>query len=264
MVAIASLFYPIAWWIILYCIDYINYRRYNASLIRTETRLFWYVIVPLSTLFWLYFESVNFFFEQWRYINITFSIPMRTINGFISFATVIPILIELLWFFIGTVRMPHISHHIQKTLKHPGIFFISGVIFIVLPFISDYFWINQLMWVGPFFLLFPFIKKTEENPPLSLSRCIVYIIFIALAGGFLWELLNYFAPITKWQYTILPEAFRLFAMPLLGYLGYIPFIFSVIVVYLFAKQFLKPTMWLSIGLYSAALIASYLFAVIVV
>ena len=53
------------------------------------------------------------------------------------------------------------------------------------------------------------------------------LVVAGISCGFLWEFWNYWA-IAKWHYHI-PISFvgpRLFEMPLLGYLGFIPFAFE--------------------------------------
>ena len=49
------------------------------------------------------------------------------------------------------------------------------------------------------------------------------LAFAALICGFFWEFWNYWA-VPKWTYTV-PYVgfFKIFEMPLLGYLGYLPF-----------------------------------------
>ena len=58
---LSSLVYPILWWGIILIADEINLTRWANSLILAHLKQFLYVILPLSTLYWLYFELVNFF-----------------------------------------------------------------------------------------------------------------------------------------------------------------------------------------------------------
>jgi hypothetical protein len=62
--------------------------------------------------------------------------------------------------------------------------------------------------------------------------------------GFFWEFWNYFA-IVKWKYNIPYVGFlKIFEMPILGYLGYIPFALSLYSMYYFTRHYFKK------GLYS--------------
>lgn len=86
---------------------------------------------------------------------------------------------------------------------------------------------------------------------------------IALAGllsGLLWEYFNFWAD-SKWIYVILKDAPHLFEMPIYGYLGFIPFAFSTVGVYLFG-WYLK--LWrprtAPLFLYILTISASLLFA----
>ena len=54
--------------------------------------------------------------------------------------------------------------------------------------------------------------------------------------GFLWEFWNYYA-IPKWTYDIpFVGFFKIFEMPILGYLGYLPFALELYAMYYFFTQ----------------------------
>jgi hypothetical protein len=60
-----------------------------------------------------------------------------------------------------------------------------------------------------------------------------------LCCGLLWEFWNYWA-LTKWTYTV-PYAgeFKLFEMPVLGYLGFPPFALEAFAMYNFLRSLVK-------------------------
>jgi hypothetical protein len=90
---------------------------------------------------------------------------------------------------------------------------------------------NMTLWVGLIFLLDP-LNKRMGGPSLLADwlagRWGRWLALMAGGGlcGLLWELWNYWA-VAKWTYH-LPflgplEGYRYFEMPLLGFLGFLPF-----------------------------------------
>jgi hypothetical protein len=67
-----------------------------------------------------------------------------------------------------------------------------------------------------------------------------------LVAGFLWETLNWFSR-THWEYLILSSWPHLFQMPWVGYIGFIPFAFTVLVIYALASRIpadIRAGLWL--------------------
>jgi len=84
------------------------------------------------------------------------------------------------------------------------------------------------VWLGFALLLEPF-NFLMGNPSLLRSmsrgdyRPLVVLGLSGLLCGYLWEFWNYWAN-TKWHYTVpILGHIKLFEMPVLGYLGFIPF-----------------------------------------
>jgi hypothetical protein len=60
-----------------------------------------------------------------------------------------------------------------------------------------------------------------------------------LVCGVLWEFWNYWA-LTKWTYTVpYPPDVKLFEMPVLGYLGFLPFALECFAMYHFCRGVLR-------------------------
>ena len=78
----------------------------------------------------------------------------------------------------------------------------------------------------------------------------------ALVSGFLWELINFWSP-TKWEYLVQRDSPHLFEMPILGYLGFIPFAFSVFGAYILQLR-VRPRLPIIAALYASSLAALYL------
>ena len=84
------------------------------------------------------------------------------------------------------------------------------------------------VWLSVFFILEPInmaLGKRHVFESLEMGdwRPILALSFGSLICGFFWEMWNYFS-YPKWIYhTPGAEFWHLFEMPLLGYLGYLPF-----------------------------------------
>ncbi|MBI4992049.1 MAG: hypothetical protein HZB99_02420 [Candidatus Harrisonbacteria bacterium] len=256
---ISAVVYPILWWGIIFIIDALNFWKWKQSIIHNQTKKFFLILLPLSTLFWLYYELVNVVYPQWGYAGIISGIWIRVPLSILSFGTVIPIIVEILWFLNGPVeRLPFSEKNLSLIKRYPVVFMSIGWIFLVLPLFSNNFYLNQLMWLGPLFMLLPFVSGPRE----SINKDFWWLaVATGLTGGFLWEFLNYWAG-GKWQYIILPDAPHIFEMPVYGYIGFIPFAMSTVALYILAKNFI-PSRW-SAGLllYFLAALLSYLFVIL--
>jgi hypothetical protein len=211
---IAAFSYPILWWGLLTALDAVHYLRWRTSPMRRDWRHFAGITAPASVLFWLTYEYLNLAFPQWDYTGYLEGRFLESAIGVLSFATVIPIMVELHWLFAGPepqlrpVRVPR-----------ELLFVAAGALALALPVLTNWFWINQAAWAGPALLFLPYAGLAG-----------LAAVPTALVAGFGWELLNYWS-LTKWHYTIHPDWPRLFEMPLLGYLGFVPFAFSTLALY---------------------------------
>lgn len=231
--------YPIVWWALLLAIDAMHALRWGASPMRADPRHFAGVTVPASVLLWLLYEYLNVAFPQWRYRGYLEGRLVQSAFGFVSFATVIPIMEELHWLFAG----PHPKMR-NLWARHRVGLVIAGMLALLAPVATDWFWVNQAAWLGPALLLAPFVGLAGVAAAPA-----------ALLAGFIWELLNYWSW-TKWEYTIHPEWPRLFEMPLLGYLGFIPFAYSALAVSAVLQR-LKPRLGLVAALWICAAAAMF-------
>jgi hypothetical protein len=183
----------------------------------------------LSVPLWWWFEFVNGFVRNWRYIGgERYNDLEYALFASLAFSTVIPAL-DAAWTLtrarglegaIGPVSGRWAAAEIALGL------FAQALVFLVPRFAFP------LVWVAPF-LVFDGLVALRGGPNLvtSLLRASWSLPGrLALAGllcGFLWESWNV-RSWPKWEYT-LPffEFWHLFEMPILGYLGYIPFVWSV-------------------------------------
>lgn len=248
--AILSYFtYPFLMWGVIGFLDFLNLKRWKTSMIKKNQKIFWGIIVPASVAFWIFFEFTNFIYIQWDYLNIPHNKLTAILLTLLSYSTVIPLVIESIWLLHGPIHA--FSTATKVKTRYPALLPLTGCFVLLLYIYKPSFWVAQCMWLIPFFFFFPFIpfqKTTGEKT----KTFILSLIGGVLLSGLIWEALNFWAN-TGWQYLIFPSAFHLFAMPYFGYLGYIPFVFSLISVYLFINKFFPVTPKTIILLYILAL-----------
>lgn len=236
---IADYVYPALWWGALLLIDAWNERRRGLTLWSAQTFV---VLLPVSVLFWLYFEALNLASPQWRYAGGLRSPVLQTVFGFIAFATVIPITVEFWWAVAGPVCVP-------VRLRHAGPALITAAVLTAIPFFNHVFWWNQGMWLAPAIALLPFAPARSCGPSGSY---VARLIAAALLMGFVWECFNYGAR-THWEYLILPSAPHLFEMPVPGYVGFIPFMAAGHVIFEWQRR-IPPRPVVAMALYAVALV----------
>jgi len=223
--ALADYTYPLVWWGALLLIDAWNERRVGRSLWRGSARHFLLITVPTSVLYWLLFELLNLASPQWRYRGNIESVAGQSLFGFVSFATVIPIMVEAYWLVMGTICPPGAIALKVREWKAASI--ITGLLLLAVPLWNRVVWFNQGMWVAPALVLLPFTAVQSCD---AKRRFLLGVVLAGLLAGFSWELINNWAP-THWEYLILPRAPHLFEMPVAGYLGFIPFGLATAMVY---------------------------------
>lgn len=223
--ALSDYTYSITWWGLLMVVDACIYARRGLSLWRRKPRHFLLITLPLSVIFWLVFECFNLLSPQWHYRGGISTVAMQVVFGFVSFATVIPIEVEAYWAISGAICIPH---SITSFVHRRRLAIVAlGIIVCAIPFFNRNFWFNQGMWLAPAMFLLPVVQPRNCA---DVKRFWFTVAAAGLASGFVWECLNYWSR-THWEYLILPGAPHLFQMPLPGYLGFIPFAFTAVVVY---------------------------------
>ena len=258
---VANYTYAITWWGILILIDEWNFGHRGLSLWRGQFARFIFVTLPLSTVFWLFFEMLNLASPQWRYRGGLSSVAAQVLFGFVLFATVIPIVIEVYWLIAGEFRLPSALQHRLST--NSNTFAIIGAVLALIPLVNHRFWLNQGMWLAPALLflpaapvpLAPAMDRTQNPGKLALR-----IAATGLVSGVLWETLNWFSR-THWEYLILPSWPHIFQMPWVGYIGFVPFAFTVLVVYAAASR-IPADARAAVWLYGIAFAGLYVLTVI--
>lgn len=235
--------YPIAWWGVLLLVDAWNARRHGLSLWLSDPRQFLSMTVPVSVLVWLFFEVLNYAAPQWAYHTRIREIWKSVPLGFVSFATVIPIVVEAWWLVGGGRRVPDWPS--RWFTQHRAIALAAAVVLTILPLFNKTFWFNQGMWIAPMLALLP---ETSVVRWWVGARSLGTIAAAGLVSGLAWEALNY-PSFTGWHYLILPDVPHLFQMPVPGYLGFVPFALSTLIVYEWQRT-VAPRLLTSVILYA--------------
>ena len=206
--------------------------RQSGSCPLLDDPVFFAGLFPLSALFWWFFEYMNQFTRNWFYTGVDLSPLSYSIHATICFSTVLPAvyssriwIVRQSWFKNRFHGLPPFARWTPKCFNELLLHIsIAGLIGVVL-------WPEQLfslIWLTPLLVLtalkhlygqktlFTILAKGDWRPAMSAAMA-------ALLCGFFWEMWNYYS-LAKWMYSI-PSVhrFQIFEMPLLGYIGYIPF-----------------------------------------
>jgi len=245
----ADWYVVIVWIGYILLVDSLVYMVKGKSLITHYPTEFAFLLF-LSVPFWLIFEFYNLFTVSWIYTNY-----LWYVHPF-DFATIMPAVLETftlvnavgLWKGLDKARKKvsgavarrwnsQFYRNMIKLLAAIGAF--AVVVPIIFPAIGFPF-----MWFGLFLLLDPLnylvgrpsvIRRAAQGywsivPRLFLSGVIM---------GFFWELWNYQA-YPQWHYNIAVvfAGTKLFEMPILGYLGYMPFAMEVFLFFALFRSFI--------------------------
>lgn len=189
----------------------------------------------VSVPFWWLFEFLNSIVKNWHYI---FPHPISNlqyvIEASVDFSTVVPAVLSTvfvlyqLWKRKSADTITRAIHVRRETLI---LVVLLGIALLLLVWVVP----NEtfpLVWIAPILIIEPLlylsnypslIRKIQTGEWRLLAAIMIGTLFV----GFWWECWNFFS-MPKWIYTVPYVGFwKVFEMPLLGYLGY-PF-FGIIV-----------------------------------
>jgi len=241
----ASWYFPIIWFGYIFLIDAIIYKLKGHSLIMSRKEQFFKALI-LSALIWWLFEVINLKLGNWHYGSLNLFSLRTLVKATISFATVLPAIIEtyeLLKTFNLFNKIKLKKHHdITHGFLHLMTFI--GILMIALTLLwPKYFF--PLIWFAFFFILDP-INYLHLQPSIigywknGNYKIPLMLIVAGIIMGVLWEFWNYYS-IIKWYYEIpFVGFFKIFEMPILGYLGYGPFAFELFSMYYFIRSLHLP------------------------
>jgi len=228
--------YFFSWWPLVLFLDGVLGRLTGKSLLWERPRDFLRMLF-FSVTAWLIFEVFNLWLLNWRYAGVEPRLWLRWPGYALAFATVLPgvLLAAQVLAALGVgagLRGP------QHRLGYwQPVFFLLGVACLVLPFLAPHY-AFPLIWGSFFFLLDPLLDLMTGD---SLTRRFLSgerqealcLLLAGLACGVWWEMWN-FPSASKWVYTLPVLNFgRIFEMPVLGYLGFLPFALECRVMYEF-------------------------------
>ena len=240
---IAIFITPIAWTGYLLLIDAAVWSLRGESRLASTPRhflslAFW--SVPL----WLIFEAYNLRLENWAYVGLPDSLLLRCIGSVWSFATIWPAILETADFVqaLGFFR-PQAPRPLKLSPSaHLGVLLV-GLVFVTVPVlvpVSVGRYLFGAVWVGFILLLDPLNYYGEGHSLLrdletGSTSTLYSLLMSGLICGILWEFWNYWAT-AKWVYVFpILQAWKIFAMPLPGYLGFPAFALECFVMYEFLR-----------------------------
>ena len=91
-------YFCFAWWSFILILDSINFRIKGESPLFSSFRNFLFIAF-VSIFIWLIFELFNLRLENWSYHGLPQNLVERWLGYFISFASVVPAMLELSSFF---------------------------------------------------------------------------------------------------------------------------------------------------------------------
>jgi hypothetical protein len=214
-------------------------KRTDSSLVKRDLKKFislFFISIPV----WWLFELLNVRVQNWFYVGREhFNNTEYFLLASLNFSIVIPAVFEvteLLTTFRWTKKLkrgPVIADN-RKTAK---VLIVLGVSLLAL----DLFWPRYFYlftWVSVYLVVEGINILLNKNSLIRFTSAgnwyPLYMLALGcLCCGILWECWNFYS-YPKWIYKIpYVDFLRIFEMPLLGYLGYIPFAFELYSIYMF-------------------------------
>ncbi len=245
----ATWYIPIVWYGYIFFVDSLVYRVKGRSLISSYFKEFIFLCL-LSVPFWTIFELYNLYTLSWIYTNYVWYLHL------VDFTTIMPAVLETFsllnvleigkWFDVKRKALSKKKNYrnqatyinIMRMLVFVGAF--TTVIPVLIPYIGfPFMWLGLCLFLDPLNYLLDrpsVIQKVSTGKKSVMLR----LWLSGIIMGFFWELWNYQA-YPKWIYILSSAYFptiKLFAMPLVGYLGYLPFAAEVFLFFAFFRQLL--------------------------
>jgi hypothetical protein len=226
---VATYFTPIAWSSYILIADAAVLAMTNRSRLN-DAPVVLARLALLSIPLWLIFEACNFRLHNWVYVGVPREWAAALLGYGWSFATISPAIFETSDLVQAILPpMPGKPRHISRSAEI--VLMILGGACLIVPIalpprIGSY--LFGLLWIGFVLLLDPlnhwlglpsFLGDFSEG-----FRRRFYGFFLAgWVCGWLWEFWNYWAA-AKWLY-IFPvmQHMKIFEMPVVGFLGFLPF-----------------------------------------
>jgi hypothetical protein len=194
--------------------------------------VFFLLLFPVSAVFWWYFEYLNQFVQNWYYTGVDYGPITYSIHASISFSTVLPAVYTTRMWISGTKWFRQRFYGLPPLRRTESILFLWAILLVTCAgLIGVGLWPDELfsmLWVAPLLILTSLLHIAGQTSIFSTMadgdwRPAVSAAMAALICGFFWEMWNYYS-LAKWSYTVpYVHRFEIFEMPILGYMGYLPF-----------------------------------------
>jgi hypothetical protein len=226
---VSDYYFPVVWLGYILFLDAALFAHHGRSLLK-HSRALAAAMIPMSIAFWWLFELFNVYVHNWTYLGA----QLYSGLAYVAFASLdFSFVLLAVWTSALFVRglLPRSAPRRRAYSPVPPWFCVTllflSVPCIVLPILFPRYAFG-LIWGSMYFLLDPLnywlgrpsvvqsVWNREWRLPLSFALG-------ALMCGFFWEVWNYWS-MPKWVY-IIPyvDRWHIFEMPLLGWLGYLPF-----------------------------------------
>ncbi len=233
-------FFPL-WLGFCLTVDGLVFFRKGTSLLKRDLRKYVMLFVISAPVWWL-FELFNSFTQNWFYDGRRYFSDFEFfILASISFSTVIPSVFEAAEL-AGTfkwIRNLKPYKKLAPSNKTIAWFLLLGILTLLLEFLYPKVF-YPFIWITVYFLVEPVNIKMKNRNLLHYTgegdwRPVVTLWIGCLICAFFWEMWNYYS-YPKWYYYLpMVNFLHVFEMPLLGYLGYLPFSLELFAVYHFIK-----------------------------
>lgn len=238
----AYTFFPL-WFGFILVLDGLVYATRGTSMLRRSPKRF-ALLFALSSPFWWVFEGLNAPVQNWHYhFDHPYSPLAYAIIASLDFSTVLPAVFELTEL-VGAIRplRPRLGPReigTRLSLRQTVAYVSLGLALLILPILLPRyaFW---SIWLCLIFVVDPINnrlgrKSTAGHLYAGDWKFLFNIPLATILCGFFWEMWNFYA-LPKWTYTVpfLNTVPKVFEMPFLGMLGYLPFGLELFAMYQFA------------------------------
>ena len=241
-------FFPLWLGYILTTDALIFYRKGNSWFTRNPKGFA--LLFLFSAPFWWVFEALNARTEYWLYTPIeSFSNLEYYLYCTLNFSIVLPAVLSTAQLFLTFTWLRKLKPG-WKLGSRPAtvwLFFLAGWAMLAATLIWPQYGM-AFIWMSLFFIMDPInlwlgkpslIKRTAEGD----WRLVFALWLGGLTCGFFWEMWNYYSS-PKWLYQVpYVDFWHVFEMPLLGYLGYLPFALELYAMYAFFEGWLPGKHW---------------------
>jgi hypothetical protein len=231
---------PICWTGFILFADGIVFRARGDSWLRSAPREF--VLLALASIpLWLVFEFFNRFIHNWYYVGLPENPIVRYFGYAWAFATIWPALFEGAEL-AAVIRARRAGSERTRPTRPalPALSILVGALMLAWPLLWPSQYLAAPVFLGFIFLLDPINARLGAESLVADLRAgrLDRIVNLSLSGllcGFLWELWNYWAR-SKWHYSVpIMESWKVFEMPLPGYLGFPAFALECFTMYAFVR-----------------------------